>query len=211
MRTIAIASRKGGSGKTTVASHLALAAHLRGRQCVIADADPQRSSTTIFKMRETEGPRCVETTGRKLFAQQLAALREGARDLIIDTPAAEEDELAYAIVIADLTVLVVRPTFLDFAAIARTADVIRRLGKRAVIVVNQAPFAREGLEAPAVRQVPAALEFVRLPIAPVVLRQRLAYQNSLATGQSVEETEPAGAAAGEIAALWRYVNEVAAG
>ena len=40
MRTIAVIARKGGSGKTTVAMHLALAAHLRGYKTLVAEPIP---------------------------------------------------------------------------------------------------------------------------------------------------------------------------
>jgi chromosome partitioning protein len=207
MRTIAVASRKGGSGKTTVAVHLALASFLRGRQCLIADADPQRSSSTVLGERKKAGPAIVETSGPKLFTAQIAAVREGFDDLIVDTAAGEEDELAFAIVLADLTVLVVRPTFLDVAAIVRTADIIRRLGRRGLVALVQAPAARDQTEPPAVRRVLRALQFVGLPIAPTVLRQRSIYQTCFETGQSVEEVEPRGQAAAEIAALWGDVDQ----
>jgi len=87
MRTIAVIARKGGSGKTTLATHLALAGHLRGRSVVLADADPQRSSTETLRLRTAPGPRVIETSGPKLFALKVASMREGADLLVIDTPA----------------------------------------------------------------------------------------------------------------------------
>jgi cellulose biosynthesis protein BcsQ len=41
MKTIAIASQKGGTGKTTTAVHLATAATLAGFDAVVIDLDPQ--------------------------------------------------------------------------------------------------------------------------------------------------------------------------
>ena len=51
MKTIAVIARKGGSGKTTVAVHLALAAHRAGLATVLADTDPQGSATEVLKAR----------------------------------------------------------------------------------------------------------------------------------------------------------------
>ena len=48
MQTIAVIALKGGSGKTTVATHLALAAHLRGLDTLVADIDRQRSAYNIL-------------------------------------------------------------------------------------------------------------------------------------------------------------------
>ena len=102
MRTIAVIARKGGSGKSTLAVHLALAAHLRGFASLIADADPQRSSSDGLKGRRDAGPAVVETTADGLVGQQMAALRSGADVMVIDTAAGAEDEVAPAIVVADL-------------------------------------------------------------------------------------------------------------
>ena len=136
MRTIAVIARKGGSGKTTVAVHLAIAAHLRGRRTLLADSDPQRSSSTVLKGRAACGPAFCETTGVELLGLQTSAVRAAVEAFFIDTAAGAEDELAHAIVLADLSLLVIRPTFLDFAAAIRTAEVLRRLKKPGLIVLN---------------------------------------------------------------------------
>ena len=211
MRTIAVIARKGGSGKTTVAVHVAIAAHLRGRRTLVADADPQRSSSVVLKARRQVGPAFAETTGAKLFALQVGALRDGVDALVIDTAAGAEDELAHAIVLADLCLLVIRPTFLDFAAAIRTADVLRRLHKPGLIVLNQAPVSRAGAEPPLVKKAQEALRLMRLPVAPAILRSRAAYQSALETGLSVEELAGAGSAGEEVAALWGFVERLTFG
>jgi chromosome partitioning protein len=211
MRTMAVIARKGGSGKTTLAVHLAIACHLRGRRTLLADSDPQRSSSTVLKGRRGPGPDYCETSGPKLFALQVAALREGVEALMIDTPAGAEDDLAHAIVLADLSLLVIRPTFLDFAAAIRTADVLRRLRRPGLIVLNQAPVSRSGAEPPLVKKAHEALRLMRLPVAPTIVRARTAYQSALETGCSAEELAGPSPAAQEIAALWDYVERLAFG
>ncbi|HEX3408248.1 MAG TPA: ParA family protein, partial [Caulobacteraceae bacterium] len=165
MRTIAVIARKGGSGKTTVAVHLAIAAHLRGKKTLLADSDPQRSSSTVLKGRTACGPAVCETSGVELLGLQTSAVRAGVEALFIDTAAGAEDELAHAIVLADLSLLVIRPTFLDFAAAIRTAEVLRRLKKPGLIVLNQAPVSRAGAEPPLVKKAHEALRIMRLPLA----------------------------------------------
>jgi chromosome partitioning protein len=209
MRTIAVIARKGGSGKTTVAVHLAIAAHLRGFNTLLADADPQRSSSDVLKGRRIIGPAVAETAGPKLFALQVSALREGVAAMVIDTAAGAEDELAHAIVLADLCLLVIRPTFLDFAAAIRTVDVIRRLHKPGMIVLNQAPPSRGGVEPPAVKKAQEALRLMRLPLAPAILRSRSAYQAALECGCSAEEVDRDDAASQEVGELWAFVERLA--
>jgi chromosome partitioning protein len=208
MRTIAVIARKGGSGKTTVAVHMAIAAHLRGRRTLLADSDPQCSSSTVLKGRRGDGPTYCETSGPRLFALQVAALRDGIDTLVIDTPAGAEDELAHAIVLADLSLLVIRPTFLDFAAAIRTSDVLRRLRRPGLIVLNQAPVSRGGTEPPLVKKAHEALRLMRLPVAPTILRSRAAYQAALETGCSAEELSGAAIASQEVADLWCYVERL---
>ncbi|MFO1012705.1 MAG: AAA family ATPase [Caulobacteraceae bacterium] len=208
MRTIAVISRKGGSGKTTVATSLAIAGFLRGQKVCLADTDPQRSALEVLKMRDGEGPMISETSGPKLFPLQQTAAR--ACDLmVIDTPATVEDGLAHALNLADLCLLVVRPTFLDLAAAARTTEIVRRLGRKGLAVINQAPVARAGRESPAVVKAVEALRFLGLPLAPVILRHRAIYQSAANAGRSAEEFPKAGNAAAEIAALWAAIQEPA--
>jgi chromosome partitioning protein len=210
MRTIAVVARKGGAGKTTLAVHLAIAAHLRGLRTVLADADPQRSSSDVLRARTTPGPKRVETAGPKLFALQEMARRAGDELLVIDTPCGPEQEVSAAIAAADLVLIVVRPTFLDIAAAVRTIDTARRLARPAEIVINQAFTMRSGREPPSVQKAQEALRFTGMPLSPVVVRSRALLQSALASGRSVEEYGPS-PAADDIAALWRHVGRALAG
>jgi chromosome partitioning protein len=206
MRTIAVIARKGGSGKSTVALHLALAAHLRGRKVLVADTDAQRSASQVLKGRRGAGPEFAETSGAKLFALQLASVRAAVDLMIVDTPAVIEDEISHAIVAADLCLLVIRPTFLDLAAAIQTAEIVRRLRKPALVVLNQAASPRAGVETPSVKRSLEALLLLRLPVIPVILRGRLSYQAAFETGRSVEELDPPSEAAREVADLWAFVE-----
>ena len=206
MRTLAVIALKGGSGKTTVATHLALAAHLRGLKTLLVDIDPQASSHEVLSARQGPGPECITSSGSKLMAAQLAAVGLKKDLMLIDTAAGAVEDVSEAIVLADAAVMVVRPTLLDIAALARTLAIVRKLHKPSTVVVNQAPVAREGVEAPVVKRALRALEYMRLPIAPVILRARSIYQTAVETGRSAEET-PDQAAAAEIAALWDYVDK----
>jgi chromosome partitioning protein len=208
MRTVSIVSRKGGAGKTTLAVHLALAAHLRGLKTVLADADPQRSASEALRLRKATGPRRVETSGPKLFALQIAAARAGDQVLVIDTPCGPEPDVSDAIALADLVLIVMRPTFLDIAASVRTVEAARRLGRPAQILLNQACSLRGGAEPDSVRKAIEALRFTNMALCPVIVRSRALFQTVLSAGLSVEEIGPS-AAASEIEALWRHVEQQA--
>jgi chromosome partitioning protein len=207
MRTIAVIALKGGSGKTTVATHIALAAHLRGLKTLVADVDPQRSASEVLGARAGEGPRCIAVSGADLFAAQLAAVGSGIELMVIDTAAGAVEDVGQAIVLADLAVLVVRPTLLDIAALVRTLNIVQRLGKPFMVVVNQAPVARGGIEPPVVKRALRALDYMRLPLAPTLLRARSIYQTAVETGLSVEEAQDP-TAAEEVAALWASIADL---
>ena len=205
MQTIAVVARKGGSGKTTIAVHMALAGHLRAIRTVFADADPQRSASEAMRGRTLPGPKLVETNGPKLFALQDRARRAGHDLLVIDTPCGPEQDVASAISIADLTLIVVRPTFLDIAAAVRSIETARRLGRPAQIVINQAYPSRAGREPASVVKALEALRFTGMPVCPEVIRSRALLQSALTLGRSAEEYGPSPAER-DIAALWRNVR-----
>ncbi|CAN5198933.1 ParA family protein [soil metagenome] len=206
MRTIAVVSRKGGSGKTTVAVQLAIGLWLRGRRTLLADTDPQHSSLEVLRNRHGDGPDAVMSAGAKLFTLQAGAVRDGVDALIIDTPAVVEEETAQAIVLADLAVMVLRPTFLDLAAAVHTSRLIRQLRKPGLLILNQAPVARGAVEPPAVKRTLEALQLLRLPVAPAMLRSRAIFQTAMEHGRSAEELEPDGPAGRETAQMCEFLQ-----
>ena len=154
---------------------------------MLADTDPQRSGAEVFRARKEPGPLVVPSSAPKLFALQLALARARHEALVIDTPAVLEEDVAQAVVLADLALLVVRPTFLDLAAAVTTSDIIRRLRKPGLVVLNQAPPARGQSDAPAVTRAAEALRLLKLPVAPTVIRSRAPYQTVMERGLSAEE------------------------
>ena len=89
MRIIVLASRKGGSGKTTLAGHLAVQAELSGAGPVaLVDSDPQGSLADWWNLRAAAAPSFVQA-GLDELPQTVERLRaHGTGLLIIDTPAA---------------------------------------------------------------------------------------------------------------------------
>lgn len=209
MRTIAVVARKGGAGKTTLTVNLAIAAQLAGFDTLVADTDPQKSAIDVLQHRGPGGPAFVEATPATLLKVQIEAERAGVEALIIDTPAGTEEGMSNAIVLADLALLIVRPTYLDLAAAAYTSDILRKLRKPTLVVLNQAPVPRDGVEPPLVRKALKALELMRLSVVPAILRARVNFQTSVEGGLSAIETAPVSAAAQEVAAIWSYVEQFA--
>ena len=75
MHTVAIISRKGGTGKTTLACSLAVAAQSDGFDAVILDMDPQGSATAWWRVRGEQPPSVAPTRQSALEKGQISALR----------------------------------------------------------------------------------------------------------------------------------------
>jgi chromosome partitioning protein len=205
VKTLAVMSRKGGAGKTTVAVNLTLAARAAGVKAILADADPLRSACEVLRDRDEAAGLFFETSASKLFTLTEACRRSGADLLIIDTPAAPEADVAEAVKVADLCLAVSRPTYLDLAAAVRSVAIIQRLGRDGMIVLNQCPAPRNGVEPPSVVKAFEALRFAGLPVTPVALRSRLIYQTAFAQMRSVLEIDRTGAASAEVRQLFNAV------
>ena len=110
MHIIAVASQKGGSGKTTLAGHLAVAADRSGAGPVaLVDTDPQGSLSEWWNARKAETPLFARTASSRLGAdiERMRAL--GIELLIIDTPPAIEATIDEVIRQVDLVIIPARP------------------------------------------------------------------------------------------------------
>ncbi|MFN7127924.1 MAG: AAA family ATPase [Brevundimonas sp.] len=203
MKTLAVISRKGGAGKTTVAVNMALSAHFGGRRVLLIDSDPQRSASLCLRSRRSDPIPVVEANSGKLFQAVTAARRDGYDLAVIDTPAHPEADVAQAANLADLCLAVCRPTFLDIASVVHSAEMIRRLGRRGAVAINQAPPPRTAGENGAIRRAADALALVGLPYAGA-LCARVAFQRSLADGLAAGEGGPT-VAGEEVRQLWDAV------
>lgn len=202
MKIVAIESQKGGTGKTTTALNLAIAAERAGQTTVVIDLDPQASAAGWKDTRLGDAPIVVSVAPARLM-QALQAAENGGADLaFIDTaPHAESVALAAAKA-ADLILIPCRPGILDLRAIGTTADVTKIAGKPAFVVLNAMPPGATRLIADA----RAAVAVHGLEVAPVVIEQRAAFGHALTAGQTAQEFEPQGKAAEEIAALYRWLE-----
>jgi hypothetical protein len=81
MKTIAIVAEKGGVGKTTLATHLAVHAQSEGRRTVIIDLDPQASARKWGVRRNAEPE--VVSDHAEMLQELLRTAEEGGADLVI--------------------------------------------------------------------------------------------------------------------------------
>jgi chromosome partitioning protein len=206
MRTLAVISRKGGSGKTTLALHLAVIAAEAGLRVLLVDTDPQRSAAHWWRTRSADTPQLAETDAARLADLLAAAEADGIDLAVIDSrPSLERDAVDIARH-AGFVVIPCRPGPLDLHAVGATVEVIGAGGTPGAIVINAAPVGRGGMDAAITTEARAALTGAPLPVAPVVVAQRAALSHALIAGQAVTEFEPRGRAAAELRQLWKWIE-----
>src|SRR5437870_5474789 len=120
MRVLAMASQKGGSGKTTLSGHLAVQAQRAGAGPVcLIDIDPQGSLADWWNERESEMPAFAQTTVARLASDLEVLRQQGFRVAVIDTPPAITMAIQSVIAVAELIVIPTRPSPHDLAPSVR--------------------------------------------------------------------------------------------
>jgi chromosome partitioning protein len=203
MRTIALINQKGGVGKTTVALHLATAFHQAGAVTLILDLDPQASASEWHDAREAELPHVESIQPARLSKAISTAQEIGTEVLILDTAPHAESTALEAARLADLVLVPCQPSIMDLRAMRKTVDLLRLVQVSAFAVLNSVSSSGTVADE-AAEMIEGSLS---LPVCPVRLGDRVAYNRSLITGQTALEFEPHGKAAREIEQLHMWVCE----
>ena len=202
MKKIAFLAQKGGSGKTTLAVHTAVAATEAGESVVVIDTDPQKSATVWGDARSQEVPIVATAAASELGRVLEAADQERMTLAIVDTAPHAAPDATRIVRAVDLVAIPVRPTAFDIAAAGSAVDIVKAAGVRAVFVLSACPF-----RSPEIAETRTVLAEYGLPIAPVEILDRRAFARAVATGRAVTEFESDGKAATEIRALWAWLKE----
>lgn len=191
MKTIAIVSRKGGVGKSTLTMNLAVAA----KKSSIIDTDPQASCADWGDRREGAPPDVSTVPAGRVRA----ALKRSMTDWVfLDTQPSAEASLIEIAQASDLCIIVLRPGQLEIDALGTTLAAIRAADASAVFCINQAhPQANlsslvEGLAK-------------HYDVGPLI-RSRADFPASIAEGMSVTEWNSEGKASNEIQNYWTWIQ-----
>lgn len=195
---IAVAQRKGGSGKTTLAANLA-AAMAPGRKVALLDIDPQGSLTRWHDLRAARGGTAALTfsnvSGWRLTAE-LDRLKRVHDIVIVDSPPQIDTEAKLAVRGATLVLIPVQPSPPDVWAAEGTLKLTVDERRPAAFVLNRVPASARQKDI-----VAAELAARGIPLMRATIGNRAAFVDAFAAGLGVTESAPRSSAAQEIRAL----------
>lgn len=200
MNTLAILSRKGGTGKTTLAVNLAVAMEQAGHNVAIVDLDSQASASEWSDWREAETPAVISIHSARLPRELHRLEKQGITFAILDTPPKIEDIALDAAKAADFAIIPCKLGAFDLKAIEKTI-LVGHLAKCPMQIVFNSVRARTSMLSPAKR----AVEAYAVAVAPCVIGDRIVFSHSVLEGLSVIEYDPEGKASIEIQTLLRYI------
>ena len=202
MKTIVITSQKGGSGKTTLAAHLAVQIERDGEgPAWLVDTDKQATLTRWHERREDETPQRLDAPFSRL-AEGLGKLnKQGAAFCLIDTAPTISEQSTTVLHLADLVLIPVRPSPADLWAVSETVELVKQARRPFLFVITQAkPQANITAQA-----IAALSQHGR--VAQSFIADRVSYAVAMTGGRTAPEVAAHSPAALEIEALWEEVKE----
>jgi chromosome partitioning protein len=141
MRHVMILNAKGGCGKSTLATNIAVFFAREGLEVCIADYDPQRSSLDWLAQRPADLP---AIQGVEAYEEGLRAVPRSTEILVIDAPArVHGTELNELVRRAETIIVPVLPSSIDMKACGRFMTELQEIGKvsrkqaRLAVVANR--------------------------------------------------------------------------
>jgi chromosome partitioning protein len=214
MRTVTLVTQKGGAGKTTLATSLAIAAQQAGEMVAAFDLDPQASLVEWGKMRKKADTAAVANPNLPVVERfppdrigQAKAMieslgKKGVTLTILDTAGADTPTTHAAMEASSFCLVPIRPTRLDLLAVRATVQAIMRSGKQFAFVLNQCSTIPRNNRANDTATGLASIGFMAEPL----ILSRHDYQDAFASGQGVTEYAPDSKAADEIRQLWAWID-----
>ena len=205
---ITVGSTKGGVGKSTTAINLAVEAAKDKKRVLLVDTDPQKTAISFRNERATNDIKVIALVTSTIH-EDISAYLPAFDIIIIDAGGRDNAVFRSALAACELFVLPVLPSQADIWGMDDTVKAfkeIRPFNKMTgVILLNQVQQNTK-VSSGAMEALEGYKDF--LPLLPQQLHLRVAYKESLSTGQGVSEFDPRGGAAEEMGALYRALVEV---
>jgi chromosome partitioning protein len=197
---ITVATMKGGSGKSTVASCLAVHWQLNGRRPTIIDADPQCSIARLAKRERALGGVAVVEDATEQAGNTARVLAAGGGTVIIDTPGFRSETTLACLAASDFVLVPVKPSPFDVDRMLDTLNILINgvSGWRPVFRCLLTQTTRDSVIAKHIR---AELAEAGLPLLASEMSNRVGYAEAALWGATPSLIDKKGPAAREIAAI----------
>lgn len=211
---IVVGGIKGGSGKTTVATNLAIIRSGEGKDVLLVDADDQETSTdfTILRnelLEDGAGYTNIKLTGAAVRTEVLR-LKDKYQDIIIDTGGRDTSSQRAALTVADALLVPFVPRSFDIWTIEKVSILVSEMKTvnpelKAYMFINRADSrGQDNYDTAEVLKETDALTYLDTPLGA-----RKAFSNAAAAGLGVSEVKPQDPKAlAEIQKLHRYVFDI---
>jgi chromosome partitioning protein len=206
MRVWSFVQQKGGSGKSTICTNLAVRGEEQGETVLIVDLDPQLSATLWHSERGTNEPLVLDAIPDKLTHIIASASTLGVTLCLVDSPSKLDDIALAAIRAADMVICPTLPDPFNLGSLQDSVRLLEVAGKLSVTVgvINNVDKAGEEARIGGAR---AVMEQFKMTVCPAVVRHRPEFQAAAEKGKSVVEIgAKAKKAAEEIRALWEFLD-----
>ena len=205
MKVIAVLNQKGGSGKTTIATHLARGLQLQGHSVLLVDSDQQGSARDWRAVNE-DNPVPVIGLDRPTLDKDLKNVSDKEFVVIDGSPQATNLALS-AIKAADFVLIPVQPSPYDVWATSDLVDLVQQRIEMTDGKLKAAFMVSRAIQNTNIgKEVAAVLQDYNLPVLDARIVQRVSYPNSASVGKTVFETESAKSSA--VTEITQLVNEV---
>lgn len=176
---ITVAQQKGGPGKSTLSTHLAVAFAQLGYSTMLFDTDPQGTSTHWHAQRKNNDVGLVATSGWRL-TRDLAMAKETNDIIIIDTPPHAEMDIKVSTRAADLVLVPMQPSPADLWAVRETFATIRGESRQCLVVLNRVIH-----RANITHEIKQKLQLMEIPVADTEIANRVLFAASMESGLTV--------------------------
>jgi chromosome partitioning protein len=212
MRIWSFISQKGGSGKSTLSTQLAVYGTQLGERVILLDLDPQASAKAWHVLRgDGESPAVLQALPDRL-RKVVAAIKESevATLVIIDTAPHNSLGAGEAARVADLILCPTKPSMFDVAALKDTVQLLEQAGTKhkALGLINC--VLSNGASKSYTKAAEAVAKF-GLQVAKSYVGDRVAFIRATDVGKGVTEMAAKSGAAKDIQKLWAELDATRAG